>query len=93
MDAGPTLLTGGALCVDQGRKPFDEFMSKGIVALSAARFGARTLSPLSVQLGGPFDEKASSGELFQSVPVPGAVVAYSQFTPTNGHRSRLVGLR
>jgi hypothetical protein len=93
MDAGPTLLTGGALCVDQARKPFDGFMTSGTVALTTARFGARTLSPLSVQLGGPFVEKGSSGELFQSVPVPGAVVAYSQFTPASGHRSRIVGLR
>jgi hypothetical protein len=93
MDAGPALLKGGALCLDQSRKPFEDFESTGAVKVAAAAFGSPDLRPLTVRLGGPFVENGGGSELFQSIPVPGAVVAYSTFQPQPHHRSALVGLR
>src|SRR5882757_92612 len=93
LDAGPALLSDGALCVNLSGKPFDGFMTTGKVELTIAGFADRTVKPISVKLGGPFAERDSSGRLFQSKAIPGAIVVYSEFQPTDGNRSRIVGLR
>lgn len=92
LDAGPGLLSDGALCVNQSGKPFDGFMSTGKVELAAVGFAKHTVKPISVELGGPFAER-SRGELVQTRAIPGAVVVYSEFQPSDGNRSRIVGLR
>jgi hypothetical protein len=91
LDAGAGLLRGGALCIDQAAKPFDKIMT-GVMEFATVRFGEDKLTPLSVPLGGPFEEGKGGSNAYIVTPGPGAVFVYSQFAPADGVKRRLVGL-
>jgi outer membrane protein assembly factor BamB len=87
-----SLLSGGALCLDTNVKPLANVMTTGIIEFATTRFGEDKVTPLSVPLGGPFEEPEGASDAFVARPGPGAVFMYSEFPPVDGARHRLVGL-
>jgi hypothetical protein len=84
------LLAGGGLC--SADKQDVRLATTGTLDLDAVRFGEPTPRRLSVSFGGPFVNQTMSKLSFVAEPVPGSVIAYTQFQPVDGHHSKLVGL-
>jgi hypothetical protein len=92
-------LKAGLVCHNtDGMQRLLELRRDGTIELGAARFGESSVTPILVRLREPLaaaadgDEFASTGEAVHLLPIPGAVIVYSEFKSSARIQPRLVGL-